>query len=75
MQSVALDMLEVMIRSSCTPLSEPLMNAAFPSVVQRTLQTDDLSTLQNGGECLRAYVSVSPEQVCVVKSHRLIIPT
>lgn len=63
MQSVALDMLEVMVRSSSPPLGDPLMNVAFPAVVQRTLNTDDLSTLQNGGECLRAYVSVAPEQV------------
>ena len=63
MQSVALDMLEVMIRASEAPLSEPLMNVAFPAVVHRTMATDDLSTLQNGGECLRAYISVSPQQV------------
>ncbi|XP_076037579.1 importin 9 isoform X2 [Oratosquilla oratoria] len=62
-QGVALDMLEVMVRSSSPPLAEPLINAAFPAVVQRTLNTDDNSTLQNGGECLRAYISVAPEQV------------
>ncbi|XP_063612464.1 importin-9-like isoform X2 [Penaeus indicus] len=63
MQAVALDMLEVMVRSSSPPLGEPLINVAFPAVVQRTLNTDDNSTLQNGGECLRAYISVAPDQV------------
>ena len=63
MQAVALDMVEVMVRSSSPPLGEPLINVAFPAVVQRTLNTDDNSTLQNGGECLRAYVSVAPDQV------------
>ncbi|XP_050697373.1 importin-9-like isoform X2 [Eriocheir sinensis] len=63
MQAVALDMLEVMVRSSTPPLGEPLLGVAFPAVLQRTLNTDDNSTLQNGGECLRAYVSVAPEQV------------
>ena len=66
MQSVALDMLEVMVRSSTPPLSEPLITVGFPAVIQRTLNTDDLSTLQNGGECLRAFVSVAPEQVSFV---------
>ncbi|XP_045131067.1 importin-9-like [Portunus trituberculatus] len=63
MQAVALDMLEVMVRSSTPPLGEQLVGVAFPAVLQRTLNTDDNSTLQNGGECLRAYVSVAPEQV------------
>lgn len=66
MQAVALDMLEVMVRSSSPPLGEPLVNVAFPAVVQRTLNTDDNSTLQNGGECLRAYISVAPDQVALL---------
>lgn len=66
MQAVALDMLEVMVRSSSPPLGEPLINVAFPAVVQRTLNTDDNSTLQNGGECLRAYISVAPDQVMLL---------
>ena len=65
MQAVALDMLEVMVRSSTPPLGDQLVGVAFPAVLQRTLNTDDNSTLQNGGECLRAYVSVAPDQVCV----------
>ena len=69
MQSVALDMLEVMVRSSSLPLAEPLITVGFPAVIQRTLNTDDLSTLQNGGECLRAYVSVAPEQVSTYSFH------
>ena len=35
---------------------------AFPVVIQVTLSTDDNSILQSGGECLRAYLSVAPDQ-------------
>ena len=39
------------------------MTHAFPACVQCTLRTDDNSVMQSGGECVRAYVSVSLEQV------------
>jgi len=63
MKSVAMDVLETLIRSSPLPLSDHLIQIAFPAVIQVTLSTDDNSILQSGGECLRAYISVSPDQI------------
>merc|ERR1712142_1114992 len=44
-------------------LSEQLMLTMFPAAIQVTLTTDDNSVLQAGGECLRSYIAVSPDQV------------
>ncbi|KAK8783595.1 hypothetical protein V5799_010042 [Amblyomma americanum] len=63
LQAVSLDVLQTIVRSSTPPLAEPLITQAFPVVVQCIMHTDDNSTLQNGGECIRAYVSVAYEQV------------
>ena len=63
MQGVSLDILQTLVRASSVPLSEALINTAFPAAVQTTLHTDDSATMQSGGECLRAYVSKSLEQV------------
>lgn len=60
---VALDILQTLVRSSSLPLSDALMNQAFPAAVQSTMKTDDNSTMQSGGECLRSYISVSMDQV------------
>ncbi|KAJ9582618.1 hypothetical protein L9F63_023037 [Diploptera punctata] len=64
LHSVALDVLQTLVRYSEPPLSDTLMNTAFPAAVQCILRTDDNSTMQSGGECLRTYISVAPEQVC-----------
>ena len=45
-------------------LSELVINRAFPAAVRSTLNTDDNAIMQSGGECLRAFVSVAPDQVC-----------
>lgn len=63
MQSVALDILTTLVRWSPVPLSEILVSQAFPAVVQCTLQSDDNSCLQSGGECLRSFVSVALDQI------------
>jgi hypothetical protein len=63
MHSVALDVLCTLVRGSPLPLPDCLMNQVFGAAIQCTLRTDDNSTMQSGGECLRAYVSVSLEQV------------
>ncbi|XP_067129013.1 importin-9 [Centruroides vittatus] len=63
LQGVALDILQTLVRNSSRPLPEPLLTSAFPAAVHCILHTDDNTTLQNGGECLRAYVSVSLDQV------------
>uniref|UniRef100_A0A8C9WNZ1 Importin 9 n=1 Tax=Scleropages formosus TaxID=113540 RepID=A0A8C9WNZ1_SCLFO len=61
--ATAIDILTTVVRNTKPPLSEMLMCQAFPVVAQCTLHTDDNTTMQNGGECLRAYVSVALEQV------------
>ncbi|XP_041083190.1 importin-9-like [Polyodon spathula] len=61
--STAIDILTTVVRNTKPPLSELLVCQAFPVVAQCTLRTDDHATIQNGGECLRAYVSVALEQV------------
>ncbi|KAL5011617.1 hypothetical protein ScPMuIL_010168 [Solemya velum] len=61
--AVALDVLQTVVRSSVTPLSEGLIQNTFPAVVQCIMRTDDNATLQSGGECLRAYASVGMQQV------------
>ncbi|KAJ8370297.1 hypothetical protein SKAU_G00103250 [Synaphobranchus kaupii] len=61
--ATAIDILTTVVRHTKPPLSEMLICQAFPVVAQCTLHTDDNATMQNGGECLRAYVSVALEQV------------
>ncbi|XP_064488644.1 importin-9-like [Ornithodoros turicata] len=63
LQGVSLDVLETIVRSSSTPLSDALINQAFPTALHCILHTDDNSTLQYGGECIRAYVSVAFDQI------------
>ena len=65
-QSTALDMMTVLIRNCPKPSNETLMmDTTFLAVVKRVLNTDDTATQQNGGECIRAYVSVAPDLVSV----------
>ncbi|KAL3853056.1 hypothetical protein ACJMK2_016638 [Sinanodonta woodiana] len=61
--SVSLDILQTIVRSSKHPLSDGLVHNAFPAVVQCTLRTDDNSTMQSGGECLRAFASQGLDQI------------
>ncbi|XP_048878263.1 importin-9 [Brienomyrus brachyistius] len=61
--ATAIDILTTVVRHTKPPLSEMLICQAFPVMAQCTLRTDDNTTMQNGGECLRAYVSVALEQV------------
>ena len=63
LKSTALDVLGTLVRSSPLPLSDPLMQAAFPAIVQAVLQSDDNAVLQSGGEALRAYMAAAPDQV------------
>jgi len=71
LQSVALDILQTLVRANAgnkennpRPLSQLLVANAFPAAVKCTLHSDDNSVTQSGGECLRAYVSVDPDQIC-----------
>ncbi|XP_055510701.1 importin-9 [Leucoraja erinacea] len=61
--ATAIDILTTVVRNTKLPLSEVLICQAFPVVAQCTLHTDDNATMQNGGECLRAYVAVAMEQI------------
>jgi len=61
--AVCMDILCNIIRCTQPPLSEPLLNSVFPVVVNTILASDDNSVLQGGGQCLRAFVYVSPEQL------------
>jgi len=63
LKGLALDVLGSLVRSSPLPLSDQLMMTMFPIAIQVTLTTDDNSVLQSGGECLRSYISVSPDQI------------
>lgn len=64
MQDIALDILETIVKYSKPPLSSQLIEQAFPAAINAILRTEDHSILQSGGECLRAFLYVAPEQVC-----------
>ncbi|KFM58485.1 Importin-9, partial [Stegodyphus mimosarum] len=63
LQAVSLDVLQTIVRSSSRPLPDSIISQAFPAAVHCIMHTDDNSILQNGGECLRAFVSVALEQI------------
>lgn len=63
LQGVAMDMLQVLVRNSPKPLAEQLITQAFAVAAQCTLQTEDNTTMQNGGEVMRAYISCAFEQI------------
>ena len=60
---MALDILQTIVRANTAPLSEVLMNQAFPACIQCTMRAEDNSTMQSGGECVRAYVAVALDQL------------
>ncbi|RUS86218.1 hypothetical protein EGW08_006013, partial [Elysia chlorotica] len=64
--SVSVEMVTCLIRSVPAPLSDVMMSCFMP-VIHSLLTTDDNSTLQSGGECLRAYCSVALDQVVQLK--------
>jgi len=66
LHGVALDVVETLVRASQPPLSDSLMQT-FPSAIQLALTSDDPTIVQNGGECLRAFVSVCPDQVAAYR--------
>ncbi|KAF8793185.1 Importin-9 like protein [Argiope bruennichi] len=63
LQAASLDVLETIVRSSPSPLVPAIIQQAFPAAVHCIMHTDDNTILQNGGECLRGFVSVALEQV------------
>ncbi|RWS09017.1 Importin-9-like protein [Dinothrombium tinctorium] len=68
LQPVAMDILTTIVRNSSVPLSDALINQAFPAVATCILSTaDDNATLQNGGECMRAFVSKATDQIAAYR--------
>ena len=63
LKGIALDVQSCLVRSAPLPLSDQLMVTLFPAAIQVSLTTDDNTVLQAGGECLRSYNAVAPEQV------------
>ncbi|RNA14456.1 importin-9 [Brachionus plicatilis] len=58
-----IDLITMVIRSSTqVPLSNYVMNA-FIQIINICVKSEDTAVLQSGGECLRAYVSKSPDQI------------
>ncbi|XP_024868417.1 importin-9 isoform X2 [Temnothorax curvispinosus] len=62
-RAVALDVLKVLVQYSPTPLSNALVETAFPTACHCILNSEDHATLQNGGELIRTYLSVAAQQV------------
>lgn len=60
---MALDVLKVLVQYSPTPLSNALVETAFPTACHCTLNSEDHATLQSGGELIRTYLSVAAQQV------------
>lgn len=68
MQDIALDVLCTVVKYSRGPLSSIMVESAFPAAVHCVLRTEDHSVMQSGGECLRAFLTVDPEQICGYKN-------
>lgn len=68
MQEIALDILTTLVKYAQAPLPDTLIESAFPAAVNCVLRSDDHSIMQSGGECLRAFVYVAPQQVCTFKN-------
>uniref|UniRef100_A0A182RTC9 Importin N-terminal domain-containing protein n=1 Tax=Anopheles funestus TaxID=62324 RepID=A0A182RTC9_ANOFN len=65
---IALDVLQTLVKYSQAPLSDAMIENAFPSAVHCILRAEDHSVMQAGGECLRSFLAVSPEQICRYKN-------
>jgi len=55
------DIITVILRSGPKPTHSEFVRQVFPLVVRKTMETDDDAMIQNGGECVRAFVSCSDE--------------
>ncbi|XP_053658692.1 importin-9 [Anopheles marshallii] len=65
---IALDVLQTLVKNSQAPLSDAMIESAFPSAVHCILRAEDHSVMQAGGECLRSFLNISPEQICRYKN-------
>uniref|UniRef100_A0A1B0GL39 Importin 9 n=1 Tax=Lutzomyia longipalpis TaxID=7200 RepID=A0A1B0GL39_LUTLO len=66
--ATALEILQTLVVNCKPPLSDSLIENAFPAMVHCILRSDDPAVMQNGGECLRAFVHVAAEQVFKYKN-------
>ncbi|XP_034939232.1 importin-9 [Chelonus insularis] len=62
-RGVALDILQVLVQFSPQPLSNALVETAFPAACHCIINSDDNGTLQSGGELIRTYLYASARQV------------
>ena len=62
--SMSMDILCKVIRKLKPPLPLAFIENGFTGMVKCAMETDDNSILQSAGECARAYVAVSTEQLC-----------
>ncbi|XP_014226258.1 importin-9 isoform X1 [Trichogramma pretiosum] len=63
LRAEAMEVLGVLVQFSPAPLSSALMDSAFPVACHCIIESTDNSVLQNGGEVIRYYLTVSPQQV------------
>lgn len=59
----AIDLITTIVRHAQPPLSEIFIKHAFPLLVKRVISSDDDAIVQNGGECIRAFVSCATQEV------------
>ncbi|XP_008544130.1 importin-9 [Microplitis demolitor] len=62
-RGVALDVLQVLVKSSPQPLNNSLVETAFPAACHCIINSDDNGILQSGGELIRTYLSVGARQI------------
>ena len=59
----AVDLVGTVLKQLTPPVNPALIQAAFPAIVGMMLQTDDLQAMQNGCDCLRAFVRAAPAEL------------
>jgi len=59
----AIDLMTTILRHAQPPINEMFIKHAFPLLVKRVMNADDDAIIQNGGECIRAFVSCATEEV------------
>ena len=59
----AIDLMTTILRHAQPPINEMFVKHAFPLLVKRVMNADDDSIIQNGGECIRAFVSCATQEV------------
>jgi len=63
MVAPTIDVLTVLIRKGPKPMPEMFIHKTFPMVSKKALHSDDEGIIQNCGECIRAFISCSPDQI------------